>query len=211
MVRTKGMVRNVFLLGIFLALVITSVWLLLRGSRWGQEPLFDSSAPLGVPNISLENLGRETEDNREVEGVLEIFSPELVFANSQWLQEDERFELKASGFNLSLLGNPDLRVENTYPMFDVRIAGDLSAEDDEVRLEVQELTPVFRVRREGEFLPVDAATQDNLLSQLNASGILIPEVTPEQPYVFVLRQDQTEPLQLRATEDSSARFVFVEN
>ena len=210
MVRTKGMVRNVFLLGILLALLLTAVWLLLRGSGWQPKPLFDSAVSLSVPSVNPQNSEQSTTGD-EAEGVLEIFSPELVFANGAWQAGEDSFELEASGFNLSLLGNPDLRVENTYPMFDLRLAGSLSRENEELRLEVEQITPVFRVRRSGEFLPVDAATQDELLRELSASGVLIPEVSPEQPYVFVLAQTRTEPLQLRAVENTSARFVFVEN
>ena len=211
MVRTKGMVRNVFLLGVFLALIITAVWLLLRGSDWESRAVVGSRPDAD----SLRFVPREdTSPNRDqetVSGVLSIFNEELVFASSEFRLTAQEFEIEAQDFNLSLLGNPALRVENTYPTLNLRTAGTYVREGELLRLQITEVTPVLQVRMEDEVRSLPTAEQTRILTNLQSSGVRIPEADSTNPYLVTVRRVQEDPVEVRSVEDTTTRFVFVEN
>lgn len=211
MVRTKGMVRNVFLLGVFLALIITAVWLLLRGSDWGSRAVVESGPNVDSLRIDPEEDVSPNADQETVSGVLSIFNEELVFASSEFTLTPEEFEIKAQDFNLSLLGNPALRVENTYPTLNLRIAGTYVREGELLRLQITEVTPILQVRTEGEVRSLPTAEQTRILTNLQNSGVRIPEANSINPYLVTVRRVQEDPVEVRSVEDTTTRFVFVEN
>ena len=93
------------------------------------------------------------------------------------------FTLDASGLNLELLGNPELQIEDQYPVVQVVANGMAKpSEDGSVTFEVTSLTPSFYLTSpDGSRVDLERAVQQQIAAGLTSAGIEIPEVSDAAP------------------------------
>ena len=135
--------------------------------------------------------------------------PEATFAATEGL----RFQLEASGFDLALLADESLAIEeNTYPRLRFVMGGTVSevATKDFV-LSLSDFTPEFYVLDlDGEEAVLSAEVQQNLLAKLEAVGVTLPVVSPANPNQFpvTIMQTVTGGFILEAAPESDQIFFY---
>lgn len=217
MVYTQGIMRNVVLLGVVLSIVLVTAWLLLRQSPYQNRPV---SQILGISSLNEEKLpasnqnsaGQNRNASTTYAGMSELFDPRLVFANTTLtFTEDNTFILEASDFNLSLLGNPELRVQNQYPVLGIRAFGEVEPDPngEVVVLRLQNIENTFEIREENEPSPVSSVTAQRLQNTLRDQNVTLPEPSPSQPYEVALKPSSS-PFRLSPVSEDTGYVVFVQ-
>ena len=123
----------------------------------------------------------------EKSGVSSLLLSTLTFPESvMTTNADQTFTLEAKGFDLAILGNESLAVEQgVYPLVRASVGGDIMATTGNVNLNVTSLTPSFYVLApNGTETELEPEVQTQILAGLQAAGISIPEVTPTTPAVI---------------------------
>lgn len=123
----------------------------------------------------------------EKEGTASLLLSTLTFPESVMTTgADQTFTLESKGFDLAILGNESLAIEQgVYPLAQVAVEGEVMMTNGNVNLKVESLTPSFYVLSpNGSQTPLDGAIQSQIVEGLAAAGIAIPEVSPASPVLI---------------------------
>jgi hypothetical protein len=205
---TQSFIRNVIVTGVLMALLITTIWLIVRGDE-NYLPTTSPESNQTPVNGVIENY--KLPRNESYSGVLEVLSRELIYPNSSLDIENENITIKGSGYNLSLLGNDKLKVNNNYPFLDIEMTGKANKTDKGYDIFISKITPEFKVQDGNEMRPVDAPTREKILQELRSSKITFPTVSETLPYKFeTLSVEKDGKLTIRGVSNSTGYFVFME-
>lgn len=208
MTEGKNKIRNIILVAILIALAVIA--LLIVNTRDNDD---DSSSSDIIVLIQDEDGNDIIELNEEenFEGVFSAFSRSLIFPDSTIEIEDGMVTIDANGFNVAFLGNDALKVNDTYPVFDLSLSGRSEPSDEGYTFSFTEIIPTMSIQ-EGETVTELNPTQTTeLLAQMQSSQINIPTASPALPYkirtVAIIKEDS---VQIKNSEESSPFLNFVE-
>ena len=139
------------------------------------SPLFVNER---IPDLIV---GESTGRARLINAGLEF--PQAEFTATEALQ----FQLTASGFDLALLADESLAIEEgVYPQLRFVMGGRISeVATSEFTLTLSDFTPEFYVAGEGDQeAPLATAVQQELLGKLEAVGVALPAVSEGSPRQF---------------------------
>lgn len=108
----------------------------------------------------------------------QILTAALVFPTASLsFDSQDGFKLVADGLNLSLLGDPALEIQGSYPIVKATIAGSTSVANDNktIDMKVKELSLSFSLNGNN----LDAATSQKILSGVTAAGLILPTVNSQ--------------------------------
>lgn len=146
-------------------------------------------------------------------GALQILDSELLFPKALVeFNGDNTFVITGEDFSVALLGNDKLRVNDQYPTFDMRLEGTYSNDtSDSTVITISKIGTSFRIVENKEFQSVDTTTSQSLLDGMRSSGIVIPTVSDELPYVIELNYKNSDSkIALTSVTNSSKMLFFQE-
>ncbi len=145
-------------------------------------------------------------------GVMQLLDDDLLFPRSRVeFEEENYFTMVAEDFNIALLGNDKLKVNSRYPIFDMKVEGVYEDAGDNILLKIQTISTSFRIFIEDEYQGIDTATTEELFVNMRSSGIVIPTVSEDVPYVIEVKTTfQEDRLELMSIPESSKMLYFHE-
>ncbi len=168
------------------------------------SPAEDLPDPETVRKIMQEKLQRVTGIN---EGVAVAIQSSLSFPQSTLeITEDQTFNLNAGGFDLALLGNKNLAIEEgIYPQAKIIASGQLEIDGGDAFMNIDTLTPEFYiVDGDGQEQSLGAEVQAQLLGSIRAAQIEIPIVSKASPITIPvdIRDLIQDGFEIESTEDA---------
>ena len=145
-------------------------------------------------------------------GTAQFLTSSLEFPEAgMTVNPDDTFVLEVSGLDLATLNNPDLAVEDTYPVLAVSTFGAADVVGaQEVELNIYGLTPSLSlISPEGERSELDPVTQAQILDALATEGVVLPEVSQTNPAILpVTVTTDTESAEVASTSESELFLLF---
>jgi hypothetical protein len=204
--------KSVLITGILMAFLITGAWLILRKNNL---KTFNNQPGGTKTSKRQKNFGPESipaNKKTEFNGILTVFNPTLIFRNTKLISSSENIEIQAKDFNLSLLGNDSLRVNEQYPMFDITLKGTQERTQDGYIYKFSELSPKFRQSIDGKQVETNDDTSKRLIEEMKNSSIILPTVSSSLPYVIKTKVNKKEnSVQIISESNQITNFEFLEN
>lgn len=187
----------------------------------------DSSESAELETSSPSGDGPSTDTIREImqeklttitglrEGVSTAIQPIVTFPNSTLeITASQTFQLNAAGFDLALLGNDSLAIEEgVFPEARIIASGQIEIDGIDAFMNIDTLTPEFYVvDNNGEEQVLDTQIQAQLLGGVRAAQIEIPIVSKSSPITVPIDIQETifNGYSIETTEDAEDFYFSFE-
>jgi hypothetical protein len=163
-------------------------------------PISIDSVPTKISVMSLNGDYKGTKSS--------LYKPDLQFSKSLFtISNDTNFSFSGEGLDLSLLGNPLLRIEGQYPSVNMTITGSILMNTDKIaQLTITKVQTEFRISNQ----PLDTSNTQRLINIFQTSGITLPNPSKAVPLyrqgTFIPAENK---LSLESTPESTFKFKFV--